>query len=81
MIALSIASSIDALIVGVTFAFLKINIVNALLVIGATTFIISFVGVLIGNIVGKKLGNKANMLGGIVLILIGVKTLIQHLFF
>lgn len=79
MIILSIATSIDALVVGVTFSFLKVNIIKSVTIIGLTTFIISLIGVLIGHIVGKKFGSRANLFGGIVLISIGVKILIEHL--
>lgn len=80
MLFLSVATSIDALVVGVTFSFLKVNILKAITIIGLITFFICVVGVLIGHIVGKKFGSKTNMLGGLVLILIGLKTLIEHLF-
>ena len=79
MIILSIATSIDALVVGVTFGFLEVNIIEASSMIGLITFIISVLGVIIGHRVGNKLGNKANILGGIVLILIGCKILLEHL--
>lgn len=81
MILLSIATSIDALVIGVTFSFLKVNIIRASTIIGLTTCIICIIGVLIGHIVGKKFGARANLFGGIVLILIGLKTLLEHLFF
>ena len=79
MIILSIATSIDALVVGVTFGFLEVNIIEASSMIGLITFIISVLGVIIGHRVGNKLGNKANILGGIVLILFGCKLLLEHL--
>jgi len=79
MILLSIATSIDALAIGVTFAFLNVNIVCSVLTIGIITFIISTIGVLIGNKFGNKLKNKAEILGGIVLILTGIKILLEHL--
>ena len=78
MLVLSVATSIDALVMGVTFAFLKINIFRVITIIGLTTFIFSIFGVLIGNIVGKRLGNKANFFGGLVLIIIGLKILFEH---
>lgn len=80
MIGLSIATSIDALVVGITFSFFNTNLLQATSIIGITTFIICFVGVIIGNRVGNKIGNKANIFGGVALILIGLKILIEHLF-
>lgn len=79
MIGLAIATSIDALAIGVTFAFLKINIFTTSLIIGIITFAISVIGVKIGSKVGNKYGKKAEVFGGIVLIIIGIKTLISHL--
>ena len=81
MIPLAIASSIDALAVGITFAFLNVNIITAVIFIGITTFIFSFFGVKIGNVFGSKYKSKAELCGGIILILMGVKILIEHLFF
>ena len=81
MLPLAIASSIDALAVGITFAFLNVNIINAVIFIGITTFIFSFFGVKIGNVFGSKYKSKAELCGGIILILMGVKILIEHLFF
>lgn len=79
MFFLAVATSIDALTVGITFAFLDVNIVMAVLFIGVITFVISAMGVKIGSIFGDKYKSKAEMLGGIVLILIGVKTLLTGL--
>lgn len=79
MFALAVATSIDALAVGVTFAFLRVNIIPAVSFIGITTFVISFAGVKIGNVFGVKYKNKAEIVGGIILILIGVKILLEHL--
>ena len=79
MVGLSIATSIDALAIGVTFAFLKIDLLSTVSIIGITTFIISTIGVKIGNIFGNKYGKKAEIFGGITLIIIGIKTLISHL--
>ena len=79
MIVLAIATSIDALAVGVTFAFLNVNILLASSIIGITTFIISLIGVKIGNRFGTKFESKAAILGGIVLIIIGIKILLEHL--
>ena len=81
MLPLAVATSIDALAVGVTFAFLYVSIVPAVSMIGATTFILSAVGVKIGNVFGAKYKSKAELVGGIVLIAMGVKILIEHLFF
>lgn len=79
MIVLSIATSIDALAVGITFAFLNVNLLIAISLIGVTTFIISLIGVKIGNKFGSKYENKAQIAGGIVLIVIGLKILVEHL--
>ncbi len=76
---LSIATSIDALAVGITFAFLKTDILPAVLEIGAITFGLSFAGVVIGHRFGTKLKSKAEVAGGVVLILIGLKILFEHL--
>lgn len=81
MLPLAVATSIDALAVGVTFAFLDVDILSAVLIIGCTTFLFSAAGVKIGNIFGTKFKSKAELLGGIVLIAIGIKILIEHLFF
>lgn len=81
MLPLAIATSIDALAVGITFACLKVQIIPAVSMIGLTTFIISAIGVKIGNIFGTKFKSKAEFIGGAVLILIGLKILIEHLFF
>jgi len=78
---LAVATSIDALAVGVTFAFMEVSIIPSVLLIGVTTFIISFIGVIIGNIFGSKYKEKAEIFGGIILILIGIKILIEALFF
>ena len=79
LLVMAIATSIDALAVGVTFAFLKVNIWMAVSIIGATTFAFSLVGVGIGVKVGDKFKNKAEIFGGVILILIGVKMLLEHL--
>ena len=79
MFLLAVATSIDALAVGITFAFLKVNIVVAVSFIGATTFIISAAGVKIGNIFGTKYKAKAELAGGVILILLGLKILLEHL--
>ena len=79
MVILAIATSIDALAVGITFAFLKVNIVVALLMIGIIAFTLSVVGVKIGNKFGDKYEKKAELAGGIILILMGLKILLEHL--
>ena len=81
MLPLAVATSIDALAVGVTFAFLQVNIVPAISFIGATTFVRSAIGIRIGNIFGAKYKSKAELVGGIVLILMGLKILLEHLGF
>lgn len=81
MVGLAVATSIDALAVGVTFAFLQVQIVPAVSFIGVTTFLISVAGVRIGNIFGAKYKSKAEFAGGIILILMGVKILLEHLGF
>lgn len=79
MLALAVATSIDALAVGVTFAFLKVNIVPAVCFIGVITFTLSVAGVKIGHIFGTRFKSKAELFGGVILILIGVKILLEHL--
>lgn len=79
IIILAIATSIDALAVGITFAFFECNIVFAISNIGIITFLLSFLGVKIGNVFGHKYEKKALILGGIILIIIGLKILIEHL--
>jgi len=81
MIVLAIATSIDALAVGVSFAFLKVDIIPAVSFIGIVTFLLSMVGVKVGNLFGCKYKSKAEFAGGLILILIGLKILIEHLFF
>ncbi len=79
MLPLAVATSIDALAVGVTFAFLQVRIVPAVCFIGVTTFILSALGVKLGSIFGQRYRAKAQLLGGIVLILMGLKILLEHL--
>ena len=79
MFLLAVATSIDALAIGITFAFLKVNIIPAVCFIGIVTFIISFAGVKIGNVFGARYKNKAEIVGGIILILLGLKILLEHL--
>lgn len=81
MLLLAIATSIDALAMGVTFAFLRVNIVAAVLFIGCITFICSAAGVKIGNVFGMRFKAKAELAGGVILILMGCKILLEHLGF
>ena len=79
MFVLAIATSIDALAVGVSFAFLQVKIVPAISFIGATTFVLSMIGVKVGNVFGSRYRSKAELAGGIILILIGLKIILEHL--
>lgn len=79
LLMLSVATSIDALAAGVTFAFFKVNIFGAVLLIGAVTFILSASGVAIGNRFGIRYKNKAELIGGLALIIMGIKILLEHL--
>lgn len=79
MFLMAVATSIDALAVGITFAFLNVSIIPAASLIGVTTFIIAAVGIYIGNVFGAKYKSKAELAGGIILVLIGVKILLEHL--
>lgn len=79
MFLLAVATSIDALAVGVTFAFLQVAILPAVLFIGCTTFTLSMVGVKVGNVFGIKYKAKAEITGGIILIILGCKILLEHL--
>ncbi len=79
MLAMAVATSIDALAIGVSFAFLRVNIWAAVLMIGLTTGIFSAVGVYIGNMFGSRYKSKAEFVGGFILIFMGVKILIEHL--
>jgi len=81
MLLLAIATSIDALAVGVTFAFLQVRILPAAGLIGVTTFLLSALGVYIGHLFGLKYKAKAEIAGGVILIFIGVKILLEHLGF
>ena len=78
MLAMAIATSIDALAIGVSFAFLKVNIWHAVLLIGITTALFSGVGVYIGNIFGNRYKSKAEFAGGFILIAMGLKILLDH---
>ena len=79
LVMLAIATSIDALAVGITFAFLGVSIWVAIAIIGVTTFVLSLVGVVVGNQFGSRFEKPTTIAGGIVLILIGLKILIEHL--
>lgn len=79
MVLLSVATSIDALAVGVTFGFLQVNILPAVLLIGVITFAISTAGVKIGCVFGSRFKAKAEIAGGVILLLIGTKILLEHL--
>lgn len=81
LLSLSLATSIDAFVVGVSFAFLEVRIVIAMLVIGSVTFIASMVGILFGKKIGKRSGDRLEVLGGMILFAIGLKILIEHLFY
>lgn len=79
MILLSIATSIDALAVGITFSVLEINIIVSVLIITIITFINCFIGTIIGIKIGNKINKLAKIIGGLILIVIGLKILIEHL--
>lgn len=81
MLPLAVATSIDALAIGVTFAFLRVNIISAVALIGTITFVISGAGLGIGNSFGAKYKLKSQILGGVILVMLGCKILIEHLFF
>ena len=76
---LAIATSIDALAIGVTFAFLNINILSAIIIIGITTFVLSVSAVYLGKVIGNVIKNKAGIFGGLILLIIGLKILLEHL--
>lgn len=78
MLILAVATSIDALAVGITFAFLNVNIFRAVSFIGVITFILSITGVKAGNVFGTRYKAKAELAGGIILILLGFKILLEH---
>lgn len=79
MLVMAVATSIDALAVGITFAFLDQNMPVAVSLIGVTTFILSMLGVKIGNVFGVKYKSKAEFVGGVILICLGLKIVIEHL--
>lgn len=81
MLLLAVATSIDALAVGVTLAFLDVDILPSVICIGTITFGISFAGVKLGHVVGLRYRARAELAGGIILVLIGAKILLEHLFF
>ncbi len=81
MVVLAVATSIDALAVGVTFAFLKVRSLPAVSFIGSITFLLSIVGVKVGTVFGARYKSKAEAAGGIILIAIGLKILVEHLLF
>ena len=81
MLFLAVATSIDALAVGISFAFLGTDLWSSIALIGVTTFLFSAVGLLIGKKVGERFNKGAEILGGVILIIIGLKILIEHLFF
>ena len=81
LIMLSIATSIDALAVGITFAFFNVSLLLSVSMIGIITFIICVIGVKVGNVFGEKYKSKAELAGGLILIVMGAKILIDHLFF
>lgn len=79
MLTMAVATSIDALAVGVTFAFLQVSILPAVIFIGVTTFVLSALGVRLGSVFGQKYETAAQIFGGIILILMGIKILLEHL--
>ena len=79
MLVLAVATSIDALAVGITFAFLNTPIIEAITVIGITTMIISIIGVVVGNFFGSRYKSKAEFIGGLILVLLSLKILLEHL--
>ena len=79
MMLMAIATSIDALAVGITFAFLQVNVLAAVSFIGVTTFLLSALGVRVGNLFGARYKSMAELIGGIILILLGTQILLEHL--
>lgn len=79
MLPLAVATSIDALAVGVSFAFLRVDIVPAVALIGVTTLVLSVVGLTLGNVLGARSRSRAELFGGLILIAIGAKILLEHL--
>ncbi|OOF63109.1 manganese efflux pump MntP [Rodentibacter pneumotropicus] len=78
LLSLGLATSVDALAVGISFAFLHVNIIQAVWIIGITTFVISFIGVKSGHFLGRKFKSKAEIFGGLVIIIMGIKILFEH---
>ena len=78
MLPLAVATSIDALAVGVTFAFLRVEIAPAVALIGVTTLVLSAIGVKVGSVFGDRFQSKAELAGGVILILMGTKILLEH---
>ena len=81
MLPLALATSIDALAVGITFAFLKVNVIKSSIIIAVITMLLTLLGVIIGNKFGKKYKHKAQFVGGFILIFIGIKIFIEHTIF
>jgi manganese efflux pump family protein len=79
LLGMSLATSIDALVVGISFGFIQVDLWFASVIIGFTTFVFSMLGILFGKKIGGRFGEKMEIIGGIVLILIGLKILFQHL--
>ncbi len=79
MFLLSIATSIDALVVGISFSFLKINLFESSIIIGIITFIMCFIGFILGNTFNHQLGKYTNKIGGTILIIIAIKTFLENL--
>jgi len=81
LLVLSVATSIDALVIGITLSFLTVSIATAVIIIGLVTFLLSYLGVLLGKKFGYFFENKIQALGGLVLIALGLKTMFEHLLF
>ena len=79
MFVLAVATSIDALAVGITFAFLNTPIIEAITIIGITTMVLSIIGVIVGNFFGSRYKSKAEFIGGLIRVLLGLKILLEHL--
>ncbi len=81
LLGMSIATSIDALIIGISFAFIRINLYLAVFIIGFTTFLFSMLGILFGKNIGSRFGKKMEIIGGLILIFIGIQVLVEHFIF
>jgi len=79
MLPLAVATSIDALAIGISLAVIHVDIFSAVVIIGIVTFLMTMIGVKVGSLFGPKIGPKAELVGGVILILIGVKILLEHL--